>query len=260
MKIKKRLVFSRIKIVLLIFLVVAALTGAAFFLKSDFWSIRKVDCRFDGAPCSPEQWSEVKGLVANKNILFISRKKIRQQILAKELLFKDADALVRLPDTVIFELKKRKPEAAIVLPLEVENIQASESAKPDFLTTGDFFLVDREGVILSKEKSSDLPLLLLNSQIGQNVGSKVNQDEVIKGIELIADLRLYLLEPQLAHLLTSRTIEVWFKDNVAGIFSIKKDLKIQLDSLQLIFSRAKIEGRKIQRVDLRFDKPVVTYE
>lgn len=260
MKIKKRLIFSRIKTVLLIVSAVAASTGVIIFLKSDFWSIKEAVCRFDGASCSPEKRNEVMRLVADKNILFISRKKISQQILAQDLLFKEADVLVRLPNTVIFELKKRKPEAAIVLPLEVENIQASESAKPNFLTTGDFFLVDREGVILSKEKSSDLPLLLLNSQIEQNIGSKVSQDEAVKGVELIADLRLYLLEPKLARLLSSRTIEVWFKDDVAGIFSGKKDLKVQLDSLQLIFSRAKIEGRKIQRVDLRFDKPVVTYE
>lgn len=260
MKIKKRLIFSKIKTILSIVSVVVILAVLIIFLKSDFWSIKEVTCKYDGASCSLEVEENLRRLVVGKNILFISRKKIREEILAKESLFKDLDILARLPSGLIIELKKRKPEAAIVLPLEVENSQASESAKPNFLTTGDFFVVDREGVILAKEKKSDLPLLLLNSQIEQNVGDRLGQDEVIKGIELIADLRLYLFEPKLVRQPADQSIEVWFKDNMVGVFSGKKDLKVQLDSLQLIFSRAKIEGRKIKRIDLRFDKPVATYE
>lgn len=42
-------------------------------------------------------------------------------------------------------------------------------------------------------------------------------------------------------------------------FSLTKEIKDQVVSLQLILTRAKIEGRLPKRVDLRFTKPVVSY-
>ncbi len=49
---------------------------------------------------------------------------------------------------------------------------------------------------------------------------------------------------------------------IAGVevlFSLTKEIKRQVVSLQFILSRAKIEGRLPTRVDLRFTKPVVSY-
>lgn len=43
------------------------------------------------------------------------------------------------------------------------------------------------------------------------------------------------------------------------IFSREKDFNSQVDSLQIILSRLKIEGKKVKKVDFRFDKPVVVY-
>lgn len=260
MKIKKRQIISKIKTISLAVVAIAIFTGLIFFLKSDFWSIKKITCRYNETSCSSEVEKELGRLASGKNILFISRKEFKKEVLKKELMFKDVKIFVRLPDEVIFEFKKREPEAAVVVQSGIENKQASESAKPEFLTTEDFFIVDRDGVILAKEKKSDLPLVLVTTTIEAKIGERINQDELLKAVELLADLRLNLLEPKLVRLLSGRSMEVWFKDNITSVFSGKKNLKNQLDSLQLIFSRAKIEGRKIKRVDLRFDKPVVTYE
>lgn len=43
------------------------------------------------------------------------------------------------------------------------------------------------------------------------------------------------------------------------IISSKKDLNLQVSSLQLILNRLKIEGKRFTRLDLRFDKPVVVF-
>lgn len=45
--------------------------------------------------------------------------------------------------------------------------------------------------------------------------------------------------------------EVWFSD--------KKDARLQTSSLQLILSRFTIEGKKIKRIDFRFDKPLIEF-
>jgi len=52
-------------------------------------------------------------------------------------------------------------------------------------------------------------------------------------------------------------IEVLLKNKVQVFFTGQKEIGLQLDSLQLIFNRAKIEGKEIKKIDLRFDKPVI---
>lgn len=43
------------------------------------------------------------------------------------------------------------------------------------------------------------------------------------------------------------------------IFSSKKSIKLQVSSLQLILSRLTIEGKRIAKLDLRFDNPVIVF-
>lgn len=43
------------------------------------------------------------------------------------------------------------------------------------------------------------------------------------------------------------------------ILSAKKDLDTQLSSLQLILSRLTIEGKKLKKLDFRYDNPVVSF-
>lgn len=42
--------------------------------------------------------------------------------------------------------------------------------------------------------------------------------------------------------------------------SPKRDIDEQISSLQLILSRLTMEGREIRRLDMRFDKPVITFK
>lgn len=46
---------------------------------------------------------------------------------------------------------------------------------------------------------------------------------------------------------------------ITVLFNFREDLTAQVVSLQLILSRAKIEGRLPRSIDLRFSKPVVSY-
>ncbi|MFH1186697.1 MAG: hypothetical protein V1697_00825 [Candidatus Levyibacteriota bacterium] len=41
------------------------------------------------------------------------------------------------------------------------------------------------------------------------------------------------------------------------IFSMKKKLKDQISSLQLILSRLTIEGKRLKKLDFRFNKPII---
>lgn len=53
--------------------------------------------------------------------------------------------------------------------------------------------------------------------------------------------------------------EMRLKNGESVIFSLEKDIDEQINSLQMILKRFKIEGRQFEKIDLRFEKPVITY-
>lgn len=48
-------------------------------------------------------------------------------------------------------------------------------------------------------------------------------------------------------------------DGTQIIFSPNKDFSSQVDALQIILPRLKIEGKQTNSIDLRFDRPIVIY-
>lgn len=226
------------------FVIVAC--GLILFLLGDFWKIKKVSCFKNGDFCGEEIVTDLKNQVLEKNLLFLSTKSLQERILRGDLTLKEVKIKKNPPAAVMFELKKREPAVAIGSELTEEG--------------GGFLITDSEGIILAKAEKSDLPLILIRDLPALNVGTKFKQEEIPRTIEILNGLRLYLFEPRVAKITSSSQVEVWLKEERKVIFSLKKEAQQQLDSLQLIFSRDKIEGRNAKIIDLRFDKPVATYE
>ena len=61
-------------------------------------------------------------------------------------------------------------------------------------------------------------------------------------------------------ILDSQTIGIYNRQDTVAIFSLKKGAYNQLDSLQQVLAKSKIDATKIQKIDLRFDKPVVAFK
>ncbi len=146
-------------------------------------------------------------------------------------------------------ISKKLPQE-LVVKVEKRNAQAIIKAGEEF------FVIDDQGFVLQKTKirteiKQDLPVILIDS---------FSQTEVAWTANLLEKIKFYLFTPQETKILSSRNIEVKLDKGLLVIFSSQKEMDFQLDSLQFIFSRAKIEGRKIKKIDLRFDKPVVVYE
>jgi len=56
-----------------------------------------------------------------------------------------------------------------------------------------------------------------------------------------------------------RALMAVFSGELICLFTLEKEIESQLASLQFILWRAKMEGKSLKTVDLRFDKPVVKY-
>jgi cell division septal protein FtsQ len=226
--------------------------AVVFWLKSDFWVVKKIDCQVNSGGCPPEIWTDLMSLSLGKNIIFFPRQDVIRKI--KENHHKIASLKIkkRFPAELLFKLKERKPIVALAIEAPVE------TSPGEFSLTGDFYLTDEEGVIVEKGASSqDLPLILLKNDPRLAVGERFNQEEILRTNEILLKMKLRLIEPKLGRILSVGKVEIWLKDNVRVVMSSEKEIDSQLDSLQLILRRAKIEGEQIKEIDLRFDKPVI---
>lgn len=235
--------FKLFGVVTFLFLFLALL---AYWLRSDFWRIKKITCRLNGQDCPAPTRAALMGLYQAKRIFFLSTQTIAREIKSNFSALDQVEVKKQLPDGLFFQLEVRKPRAAVV-----------DENKPEEF----FYLVDQGGVFLEKATASGgLPLVVVGDLSEPEIGEEFAPREVKKAVSLLIDLQLRLLEPKKAKIISEKEIDFWLKNDTQASFSLKKDLKDQLDSLQLIYTRTKIEGKQPKRIDLRFDKPVVVYE
>lgn len=55
-------------------------------------------------------------------------------------------------------------------------------------------------------------------------------------------------------------VVIILNDDIQVLFSTDKDYSAQIDSLQVTMDNLTIEGKRIARVDMRFERPVVTFK
>lgn len=246
MRQRKKLIFKVLKSFLIFLGVVFLIWATLLWFKSDFWRVKKIDCQLNTHDCPPELKTELMKLFWGRNIVFLSSEEAISEV--KNGRFKLSETKIKkiFPNKLSFQLKQRLPKVAIT-------IESSPQTE--------FYLVDQEGVLLEKTiNPPNLPLIFVSQLPEIEAGRQIEQLELKKTIAILVDLQLLLLRPSLAKIVSPREIVVWLEDSLQATFSSKKDLAIQLDSLQLILNRTKIEGKKPTRVDLRFEKPVITYD
>ena len=241
MRKKKKTVLSLFKKISIFVILIVSIVGLVVFVKTAL-IVKKINCRLNQTACPGEIWMELMSLAIGKNIVFFPTKDLVSQIKESHPLLKEVKIKKSLPNHLSFELKKREPQAALKSP-------RGEG----------FWIVDEEGFLLEKANEIELSVILVEQPINLNVGEKVEK-ETVWTINLLKSLKFRLLMPKTARIVSPRQIEIELDDELLVIFSSLKEVNFQLDSLQLIFSRSKIEGRNLEQIDLRFDKPVVIYE
>ena len=204
----------------------------------DLLKVQRISCQINDTNCPGEIWTDLMALSLGKNIFSFPIESISLQIKNSYPQIDKIKIKKNLPSRVDFNLTSRQPQVAI----------SGEK----------FHLVDFQGVVIEKsETSGEYPLIFLEPEMNLKVGEKFNQKEVLETIEAIVGLRLRLIEPKLAKIISFSSVDIWLKDDTQLIISLKKEISSQLDSLQLIYQRAKIEGKKLKQIDVRFDKPII---
>ncbi len=170
----------------------------------------------------------------------------------------------RYPDTVNLTVKEREAVARLSLynkSLDLDLEEASVSSQTALIdwsfpvsSQSSYFVADKTGLIFTETTDINQPILLVEG-VDLKLGEKIKTLNFYK-IQIISSKLKELLGFNLMKL-DGQMVLIDATPKIA--FSIERDEMIQLGSLQLLLQKAKIDGREIKSVDLRFNKPIVIY-
>lgn len=225
---------------MLVGVLVSIIAGGYYLIfKSDFLVIKKIDCRVENKTslADEKRWcEEVERRLLGRRIFYSNRPAVADELEKKFLPVGEVSFINHYPQTVGVVIKERQPVAKVSLP------------------GGLPFLIDREGVLYSEVVNDvkDLKSVILDLGFDLSLGQKM-ESSVISLIEL--------REPVVESIkyVSSEGIEVTADPGLVILFSRKKSISSQIEVLNLMVKRYRIEGQGLKKVDLRFDKPVVVY-
>jgi hypothetical protein len=258
-KIKRR--FKRFSLRFLWPLLPAAfLIGLAVLLsRSQVFNLRKITCRLDNHLC-PLEFEPILVNLHGQNIFKLNQPTIISQLQDFDPTLADIDINKRLPDGLTISMKRRLPVAQIVsvIDLQFQGLTGTQSATLSGQFKDQFFQLDKSGEIfsVSNQKNPRLSTILVPDSLNLNLG----QNDLSQTLaSLVNALKAYYV---------SFDSLAWLKETVAviktsaGIYAVldlSKSINSQVASLQYILSNIKIEEELPTKIDLRFDKPVLTY-
>lgn len=211
------------------------------FLNSPLFKIKRIECLKLDFPCLPEETGFFTSLLG-KNIFFIPVNYYEREVRNASIKIKKIEIKRILPDKIRVELTPR---------VAIANLTSDQK---------DFFIVDEDCFVFENQQQPlpNLPLILFDEKFALSTGVFF-KGKVENILELIVQLKRKLINSNLVKLTGIDVITLVLDEKIIATLSARKDYSEQLDSLQLILSRSKIEGKLPKKIDLRFGKPVVIY-
>ncbi len=198
-----------------------------------------------------------------QNIILIDSSKLNYEIKKKYVCVKDVNVGRNFPNEVRLNVAGRIPKGMLLLSREAVATSSSldSIATPSARQSGDLssFVVDEEGVVFAKGDPtgsvdvSKIYYLSGNISIGQKL--KIISDS-LKILDKIKSFNLSFSESEIL----DGIFLIYPKDfGPRIVFNLEDNLDTKLASLQLILGQAKMDGKDLEFIDLRFDKPIVKF-
>jgi cell division septal protein FtsQ len=181
----------------------------------------------------------------NKNIFFSDTEEISKKIIRENYLIKTA------------KVEKIWPNSLKITVSFYENCVS-------LVVNNGFFNLSCDGRILQKTKDTPqfVPVINYYQKLNSNsfqTGDWVDYKDIKQALFLLAKIKEINL--------TALTIDIKGQDMlvfnlITGqqvVFSSSKDIDTQDYQLELIIKQFKIEGKEFKKIDLRFDKPIISF-
>lgn len=228
-------------------------TSVYFLLRSDIFLLRelKIHKQTDHRLISEAQLSEQLSSYIARSLLTLNTKSLQTALVEGNLTLRLVEVNKRLPETLEVRYWEREPVAVVEMG---ENFLLVDSEGLIFHPASERYKLSLSHLILSSDGDSEDQT---NYQLGDRFASGLVTAalQILDGVNQMAEVELAKLEIHPQGTFTLQTENGW-----TALLDAGKDVPAQITSLQTVVTAARMEGRGLQSIDLRFERPVVVYE
>lgn len=199
--------------------------------------------------------NEVK-LIDDQKCIIDSQAYIDNNLLGKNILLLSSDSIVSYFEGEYSCIDKIGINKEIPQKLLINII----SKKPIVSINDSDLQITKDGLLLSAQSSLDLPTITIDNSENLKNGDHISESVILHALLLSDKLFKSDFIPSKIKVSKKDGIVMTSSKLLIVEFSTSIDPDIQVDSLQSILGKAKIDAEKIEKIDLRFDQPVVTYK
>ena len=174
----------------------------------------------------------------SKNLLFISKRKLENTLKSQFVCIGNIEVGKKFPSKLEIKITVKEPVVKI---------------------EGTMFMLTEDGQVTEGISQKDNPIIFLPPEIKVVLGQKISDPTAIFAIQATSKLLKSDFLPVNVRIVGNDEVAIYNQQGQLAVFSSKKGVDRQIDSLQQVISKAKIESAKIAKIDLRFDKPVISY-
>jgi len=213
------------------FIILIALIAALFV---DFTKAKTIALKGDESCLSRAKLESYN--LDKKNLLILNINKLSKNLKTDFSCIDQVEIIKDLPDSLIINF----------------------SANPDLVKIeGTNLIIQKDGKTKEKVNEVNLPTIFLPSQSSYQKEQTVQDPIILAALEIVQFLTKSDFTLQNIRFTEGNDIAIYDTRGTVALFSPTKEASSQVDSLQSILSKAKINELKIAKIDLRFDKPVI---
>ena len=223
------------------------------------FSLKKITCELDQYPC-PLNFEPALVNFSQRNIFTLKKQQVVSALTAFDADLAEVKVVKKLPNKLLITLKKRQPIAQLVpfLNLDFIGLDSTASATISGVMTNQFFQLDKSGEIFvaGHQPASLFPLVAVPETFNFELKVSPASQQISQLIQSLQEH--YVNFNSLAWLNQSLAVVKTTLGSYA-IINPSQSINSQIASLQFILSGFKIGESLPKKIDLRFDKPVLTF-
>lgn len=239
----------------------------AFFLvisivilsRLSIFSLKKITCQLDQYPC-PLNFEPVLVNFYQRNIFTLKKQQVVSTLTAFDADLAEVEVVKKLPNQLLITLKRRQPIAQLVPFLNLDFIgrDSTASATISGEMTNQFFQLDKSGEIFmaGHQPTSLFPLVAVPEDFNFELKVSPATQQIS---QVIQSLQEHYVSFHLLAWLNQSLAVIKTSLGSYAIINPSQSIKPQIASLQFILSGIKIGESLPKKIDLRFDKPVLTF-